>query len=66
MDEKIEPRKSYNRRAAAVKTLVEMMEGATPEQAEALAMAVTAVWKRERNKLMNRARRNAAKKEAAE
>lgn len=56
--------RSYNRRAAAMKTLVEMMEGATPEQVEALAIAATAVWKREREKLRNRARRNAAKMEA--
>lgn len=45
-----------------MKTLAEMMEGATSEQAAALAVAVSCVWKRERNKLMNRARRREAAK----
>lgn len=44
-----------------MKTLVEMMQGATPEQTDALAIAVSCVWKRERDKLKNRARRNAQK-----
>lgn len=61
---KIESVPSCNRRAAAMKTLVEMMAGATPEQADALAMAVSCVWKRERDKLKNRARRKAAKEES--
>lgn len=30
---------SYNRRASAMKTLVEMMDGATPEQCNALSVA---------------------------
>lgn len=47
-----------------MKTLVEMMAGATPEQADALALAVSCVWKRERDKLKNRARRKAAKEVA--
>lgn len=57
---KIESMPSYNRRAAAMKTLVEMMEGATPEQAAALSIAVSCVWRRERQKQMNRARRREA------
>lgn len=40
-----------------MKTLVEMMDGATPEQCNALSVAVSCVWKRERDKMKNRARR---------
>lgn len=43
-----------------MKTLIEMMDGATPEQCEALSVAVSCVWKRERDKMKNRARRMAA------
>lgn len=60
-EKKIGSLPSCNRRAAAMKTLVEMMKGATPEQVDALAIAVSCVWKRERDKMKNRARRNAQK-----
>lgn len=60
MKKKMRSWQSYNRRASAMKTLIEMMDGATPEQCEALAIAVRCVGKREMDKMKNRARRMAA------
>lgn len=58
-EKKMQAMPSFNRRAAAMKTLAEMMEGATPEQAAALSIAVSCVWRRERQKMRNRAKRRA-------
>lgn len=56
---------SFNRRAAAVKILMEMMRSASKEQIDSLSIAVSCIMKREKDKAKNRAKRRAVKETEA-